>query len=202
MNDKSFMRWLAALLMMIVPYSVAFAANSNKKTITVDGIIYQLFDDQTAEVYKYEGTPVNVIVPSSVSDGTTTYNVTVISLLAFKGCNSLQSIELPNNVTSIESSAFEGCTALKSIEVLNVTTIERSAFKDCTALKSIDLPNVTIIEGSAFWGCTSLKSVDLPNVTSIGSFAFQECTSLKKVIMNKSVLSIPPLSCIAPLLRP
>lgn len=171
--------------MMIVPYSVAFAANSNKKTITVDGIIYQLFDDQTAEVYKYEGTPVNVIVPSSVSDGTTTYNVTVISLLAFKGCNSLQSIELPNNVTSIESSAFEGCTALKSIEVLNVTTIERSAFKDCTALKSIDLPNVTIIEGSAFWGCTSLKSVDLPNVTSIGSFAFQECTSLKKVIMNK-----------------
>lgn len=77
--------------MMIVPYSVAFAANSNKKTITVDGIIYQLFDDQTAEVYKYEGTPVNVIVPSSVSDGTTTYNVTVISLLAFKGCNSLQS---------------------------------------------------------------------------------------------------------------
>ena len=39
-----------------------------------------------------------------IPDGTTE-----IAFQAFKGCNSLQSIEIPNSVTEIGASAFQGC---------------------------------------------------------------------------------------------
>ena len=93
-----------------------------------------------------------------IPDGTTE-----IAFQAFKGCNSLQSIEIPDSVTKIRWSAFEDCTSLQSIVIPNsVTKIGSFTFSGCTSLQSIEIPNsVTEIGARAFRNCTSLQSIDI-----------------------------------------
>lgn len=80
---------------------------------------------------------------------------------AFKGCESLKSVNIPNSMTRIGHEAFAGCSSLRSV------TIPKS-------VKSIgDL---------AFYGCASLKSVTIPtSVTWIGERAIPNHT---KIIHN------------------
>ena len=59
-------------------------------------------------------------------------SVIVIGDNAFKYCESLESITIPNSVTSIGAWAFDGCEILKSITIPNgVTSIGESAFFFC-----------------------------------------------------------------------
>ena len=59
-----------------------------------------------------------------IPDGTTE-----IAFQAFKGCNSLQSIEIPDSVTQIGDEAFTGCSSLQSIVIPDsVTQIGDEAF--------------------------------------------------------------------------
>ncbi|MCH5177176.1 MAG: leucine-rich repeat domain-containing protein, partial [Prevotellaceae bacterium] len=80
---------------------------------------------------------------------------------AFKGCESLKSICIPDSVTFIGNSAFFGCESLKSICIPDsVTFIGDSAFQRCESLKSICIPeSVTSIGEYAFWYCSSLKTI-------------------------------------------
>ena len=88
----------------------------------------------------------NSVIPS---DG----SVTSIAEYAFKGCESLESITIPNSVTRIGDSAFSCCYGLTSIEIPNsVTSIGDSAFSCCYGLTSITIPNsVTDIGEDAFY---------------------------------------------------
>ena len=74
---------------------------------------------------------------------------------AFSGCESLQSITIPNSVTSIGDTAFKCCLSLQSITIPNsVTSIEEGAFFLCKSLQSITIPSsVTKIGDGAFGGC-------------------------------------------------
>ena len=158
----------------------------------------------------------DVIIPSTVSNGVTTYSVTSIGILSFNYCNLLKSISLPSGITSIGDSAFYRCTSLTSISIPNnVTSISDYAFYRCTSLTSISLPNsLTSIGISVFaycWGltsislpnsltstgssvfayCSSLTSISLPNsLTSIGYYAFRNCTSLTSITLPNSLTSI------------
>ena len=80
---------------------------------------------------------------------------------AFKICDALTSITIPNSVTSIGYGAFYECYALTSITIPNsVTSIGTSAFTYCESLTSVTIPNsVTSIGGGAFDGCYSLTSI-------------------------------------------
>ena len=112
---------------------------------------------------------------------------------AFRNCESLTSINIPDSVTEIGYSAFRGCTSLTSIDIPNsVTTIGGYAFYDCTSLTSVTIPNsVTEIADCAFLSCTSLTSVNIPDsVTEIGGGAFNSCTSLTSVNIPDSVTEI------------
>ena len=114
--------------------------------------------------------------------------VKVICNYVFWGCESFQSIVIPNSVTNIGDKAFCGCKSLQSIVIPeSVTSIGAEAFLDCESLQSIVIPNsVTSIGNSAFCLCTSLQSIVIPNsVTTIGIDAFMDCDSLKAIIIPK-----------------
>ena len=79
----------------------------------------------------YAGAPEagDLIIPASVSNNGTTYNVTSIREWAFRYCQGLTSVTIPNSVTSIGSQAFSYCYNIAPVTIPNsVTTIENFAF--------------------------------------------------------------------------
>ena len=85
-------------------------------------------------------------------------------------------------VIAIGEEAFRGCDALTSIIIPDgVKSIGREAFKGCDALTGIIIPDgVKSIGRAAFEGCGSLESVELPNsIISIASYVFDNTKSLK-----------------------
>ena len=63
---------------------------------------------------EYTGT---VNIPESVTYNGKTYSVTSIGERAFRACEGLVSISIPNSVTTVGSSIFYGCTSLTSITI-------------------------------------------------------------------------------------
>ena len=116
--------------------------------------------------------------------GTLVYSGKQIPNDAFRDCDSLISVNIPDSVTTIGDYAFYGCDSLTSVNIPDsVTTIEDSVFCGCKSLTSVTIPDsVTTIGEWAFGYCTSLKSVNIPDsVTTIGEAAFYHCTSLTSV---------------------
>ena len=119
--------------------------------------------------------------------------------MAFSGCESLQSITIPNSVKSIGDMAFRGCKSLTEFKgkfasddgrcliVYGVLNSFASA-----ELSEYNIPNsVTAIGEGAFRGCDNLTSVTISNrVISIGEGAFYGCKSLSIVTIGKSVCVI------------
>ena len=165
------------------------------KQFTVDHLIYEIVYAGEAVVADTTSDSISgdLVIPSTVSDGSTTYSVTTIGDQAFQSCSRLTSVTIPDSVTSIGEEAFDGCTGLTSVTIPeSVTSIGEYAFCDCTGLTSITISDgVTSIGRSAFINCSSLTSVTIPDsVTSIGDFAFQSCSSLTSVTISDSVTSI------------
>ena len=109
---------------------------------------------------------------------------------AFRNCDSLTSVNIPDSVTTIGNSAFYGCASLTSVNIPDsVTTIGGYAFYSCDSLTSVTIgDSVTKIGNYAFAYCDSLTSVNIPDsVTEIGEEAFYNCTSLTSVTIGDSV---------------
>ena len=169
------------------------------------GLEFVLSADGTSYTLVGIGTCVSedVVIPSTYND----LPVTSIGDSAFRNCESLTSVAIPNSVISIGSSGFLGCTSLTSVNYLG--TIEQwcnISFGDYSAnpircagkfylngelLTDLVIPNtVTEIKPYAFLECTSLRSVTIgDSVTSIGTSAFQYCYKLIE-IYNLSKLNI------------
>lgn len=112
---------------------------------------------------------------------------------AFKNCEYLTNIEIPNSVTSIGKYALSGCDGLTNIVIPdNVTNIGEGVFSWCKNLKSVTIgKGITSIERSLFWNCINLTNITIPNnVTHIGNAAFEACSSLTTIDIPNSVTSI------------
>ena len=173
-----------------VMYSVGlnYSLNSDGQSYTVTGI----------------GTcaDTNLIIPS-------TYNglpVTAIKNFAFRGCEKLTSVMIPDSVTNMGVRIFMGCTNLTSIIVDknnstyksidgNVYTIDGKTLVIYAAGKaetSFVIPNgVTNIGEGAFYICDNLVSVTISDsVVSIGDYAFSSCDRLENVTIGNGVTII------------
>ena len=145
----------------------------------VDGIYYALrngkavVNSQDDNVYNsYSG---NVVIPDTVTYNGQTYAVETIGYDAFRDCEGLISVSVPNTVTKIYDRAFYNCGALTSVTLPeNLSFINEYLFYNCSSLSSVNIPkSVEQIGKYAFYGCSSLTSITIPdNVTWINNEAF------------------------------
>lgn len=201
MNDKNLKKVLSVLMSFALVISVlggflinAFA-DSEVYTSTDGNYLYQLLSDGTVSISSgtnnkaYLGSDTQVAVPSEI-DG---YSVSRIGLRAFRNCNAITSITLPEGIVNIDNYAFEGCSALNTVQLPStVQAISYGSFLNCSALSSIDFPDgLSPFGTAAFKGCSSLTEIEVPSgVTSIGNLVFANCTSLEAVTIPSSVTSI------------
>lgn len=135
----------------------------------------------------------DLVIPKTFRDiDGTWYKVTAIDDNAFRYCNKLEHVTIPDGVTSIGKYAFNSCESLKFIDMPNsLITIGENAFSDCDVLALVNIPDsVTSIGGYAFYQCYSLKSVIIPDsVTSIGTMAFCS-TALTSITIPASITTM------------
>lgn len=126
-------------------------------------------------------TDTDIVIPQTYKDGKVLY----IMRSAFKDCDNITSITVPDEFEWIGDAAFEGCTSLTSIKLPDTFPgfYTRSVFGKCSSLTEVVFPeNTKYIHDFAFEGCTSLKSITLPtSLTEISNVAFSGANELKDV---------------------
>lgn len=134
-----------------------------------------------------------LVIPPALKYKGVTYRVVSIAKEAFRDCEGLVSVVIPNSVTRIGESAFYCCYAMTDVVIPNgLTSIENGVFNECSSLTSAVIPNsVTRIGNYAFANCENLRSVTIPNsVKVIGKHAFYLCRRLTNVTIPNSVTSL------------
>lgn len=172
-------------------YDTCYFGNEDA-IINIHNIWYGIIDG-TARVITCSDEIEEANIPSKLVKDGVEYPITSIESEAFKDCDQLKSVTIPNSISSIGSNAFRSCKQLTSITIPNsVISIGASAFYGCIQLKSITIPNSVIyIDSSAFYGCNQLQSVTIPNsVTHIGSNAFYGCSSMKSLTLGSGLIDI------------
>ncbi len=113
--------------------------------------------------------------------------LSAIGMEAFAGCNGLRNIIIPVNVQAIGDYCFRGCTSLESIELCGkgenvaLKVIGYKAFQGCSSLPSITFPSTFtqtnnpndasavkmdgMIPVTYFDGCTALQYIKIQNKT-------------------------------------
>ena len=102
---------------------------------------------------------------------------------AFESCVNLKAITLPYGIKTIPEGTFRGCSSLSTVTMYDsVVSVGKTAFRDCKALHALKLSrNINNIGQYAFHG-SGLKEIAIPTgVTLIDYGTFFDCASLAKV---------------------
>lgn len=139
-------------------------------------------------LFQYIGNASDVIVPK---------NVKYIGSNAFEQSR-IKKIELPEGLCAL-GGAFRGCEDLEEVEIPEgITTIIEGTFNNCCSLKKAKLPStLTTIQKFAFVDCKSLVDIKIPeSVTEIGECAFNNCTAIKTLKFPSRLKNIPNQVCV------
>ena len=205
-------------LIATIAVSTGIAAGALADTEKVGGITwnYRVVNDE-AEIYNPslnqpaipKGTSGAVVIPDRLGGAP----VTRIGNDAFRECDKLTALDLPDTVTSIGNSAFYCCRKLANINIpATAQTIGDCAFYGCDALvdakgfliiydsleyfngtaTAVSVPaGVTRIAQLAFNACDWIKSVTIPSgVNEIGYAAFERCFGLTDIVLPAGVSRI------------
>ena len=169
------------LASVTLPNSITeLGASSFASCISLEGIeIPETVTSIGESIFAYSGLK-QITIPNAVSS---------VSSSSFEQCKNLSLVNLPSNATEIGSSAFKGCISLEGIEIPEtVASIGESIFA-YSGLKQITIPNaVSSVSASSFEQCKNLSLVNLPsNATEIGSSAFKGCVSLEGLTIPETL---------------
>ena len=215
MNRKLLFRLFALVAAMTFALSASaydFVEPGFYLNITGTNTVEITYNNSNPDYNSYTG---YVSIPSSITHNGTTYTVTAIGNHAFRNCDGLTGVSIPNTVTRIGNFAFYECPGLTSISIpygvthlgwdalgktgltsvyipSSVTSMGSEMFYYCTSLRSVTLSkSITYIDMRSFQGCTSLTRIVIPDgVTTIYSDAFKGCTSLQEVTIPRTTTTI------------
>lgn len=100
--------------------------------------------------------------------------MTTIPYGMFNECDRLRNVELPSTITTICQYAFSGCDSLQTLYIPDgVTEIQYNAFRSCKKLKYLRLPNTLQTLGDECLSyCESLQFLNIPaSVTYVGNWS-------------------------------
>lgn len=102
----------------------------------------------------------------------------------FAGCTGVTAVNFDYNGEGAD--CFKGCTSLQTVNISTpISRLGRAMFKGCTSLSQIDLSNVGDVSDSCFEGCSSLNTVTLTKNDnadfSIGNSSFKDCVELTSI---------------------
>lgn len=127
---------------LLTAVALCTALSAEAYDFEAGGIYYNITSeaDKTVEVTfgnnSYSG---DIAIPSTVSNGASTYTVTLIGSSAFESCVDITSIAMPEGVTGIGRTAFLFCSGLISVNIpKGVTEIGDYAFEGCERLTEIN----------------------------------------------------------------
>ena len=175
--------------------------------VKIDGLKYRLDDASNEAVIEKENRwKGELTIPSEVSYGGLTYQVTGMKPHAFSGCTTLTRISLPSTISTISGNPFIACNSLRAIEVEAGNKALKSEggvlfSADGTLLYSYPAGATTgsytapdglkTVGTEAFSRSPYLSFVKLPgSVTDIQDEGFLSCTALEKVELPNGLTRI------------
>lgn len=104
---------------------------------------------------------------------------------SFQG-TAITSIKFGKNIREVEENAFKGCTSLERVDLNYGCKVYRySCFQNCTSLERIELPDRKCDMGTdIFAGCTSLEYAYLGKTTWLSNRSFSGCSNLKTLVAD------------------
>ena len=178
--------------MVVLGVLLSVHANADENGVLIEGVYYNLVTTSKTATVTNGGTAYTgaVTIPATVIWDGVDYNVTSISMEAFKGCGGLTSVSIPGSVAKIGDQAFYNCSGLTSVTIPDgVTSIGNEAFRYCSNLATVVIgDDVKTIGNNAFEGCYALTEVTLgKRVETIGGWAFYYCNNLPSIAIPRSV---------------
>ena len=137
---------------------------------------------------------INLVIPKKNSNGR---NIVIIGQSAFKNCNKIEKLIIPNEVTVLKEYSFASCTGLKELTI--PITIDASYFKGdfscnfegCTELNVIKFTKGNTGIGYDYsnyyytpWYMSRQNELKIEleeGIESVGKNMFRECTGIKTV---------------------
>ena len=162
----------------------------------VNGVDYALSGagSHTAVVSGWSGTSTSVVVPRTITEGSSTYTVTSIGAEAFYYVPNLVSLSIPNSVTSIGEYAVAYDYLLTAVNIPNsVTTIGAYAFYEDDSVTTFHLSNkIQSIGDEAFYDEPFTNAVTLPSsLNFLGYGTFYDDYKMTALKIQSGMTSIP-----------
>lgn len=110
---------------------------------------------------------------------------------AFRGCDSLVSVHLPDNagVNQLKANTFRNCYMLENVTGgAYITALGKRTFSGCGHLTEVNMPALEKIGERCFEDCSAITEfAETPNLRSVGKLAFDGCSDLKSFVIPESM---------------
>lgn len=160
---------------------------------------YYLNHSQEKEMqakYSYKG---KLVVPARIkldmgNGKRETHIIEGVDKIGMFSENELTEVSLPSTIKVIREQAFRDCEKLEKINIPEGVTDLEWVFGNCSSLKYVELPQSLIKMNETFRGCTALAELVIPSRVQRCWHIVSGCSSLRALVIPESVESIGDFS--------